>query len=480
MKIQKKYFSWLFFLLFVASCATSNEINKTDTIVKFSILYTSDEHGWIEKYADFPGASSLLYNWQQLGIDLDNEALILSGGDNWTGPVISNYFTGKSTIAVLNKMGYDAITIGNHEFDFSGDTLLSQLRLTEYPVIASNISYNGNSPYSFTIKPYVIKEIKGLKVGIIGLANLESEELNFPKNLEGFKFSEYVTAISDAANNAKKDGASILVVISHLCKEDIIKLTELSKNLGITAFFGGHCHNITNETINDVKVIEAGNHFKNYAKVDFSFDKNSKKIININSNIFSNNPTGSIETIDSIVYHFKKIVNDKVSEVIGYTDAIIRQKSNEMANMILDSWLIKYPQADVALANSGGIRSSIAEGNITTETIMGLLPFDNNLILLNLTGAQLVECLDDLNIGGLNIIDGYKLTNNKVWHLDSTYKVMTMDYLYEQKGSKFKQYDSNPEIFYVNYREPLIEWLKSIKSSKDNPINKYLDPRPRK
>lgn len=470
----------IFSIFFLFSCSSVSNIENNSQSVKFSLIYTSDEHGWIDKYADYPGASAMMYNWSQLGIDLEKDALILSGGDNWTGSVISNHFNGKSTIAVMNKMGYDVSTIGNHEFDFSGDTLLSNMILTNFSFVAANIAYSGSSPFPYSVKPYVIKEIKGIKVGIIGLANTESEELNFPKNISGFKFNQYPDALTSAANNAKKDGAELLIVISHLCAEDIAKLSELAKKLDITAFFGAHCHNVSNKLINEVRIMETGSYLRNYALVNIHYDKQNKKLNKIDAEVFRNEPAGSVASIDSVVSKYKKIVDAQVSEVIGFASEIIKQKSPEMSNMITDSWLRKYPQADIAFVNGGGIRSSLAAGNITSENILGLLPFDNKLIIMSLKGSQVLECMDDFLLGGFDVTNGYVLKNNKIWNPDSTYKVITMDYLYEQKNSKFKKYDQSPVSLNDNYRNPLIEWIKSLKTSSNNPLNKYLDSKARR
>jgi len=144
--------------------------------------------------------------------------------------------------------------------------------------------------------------------------------------------------------------------------------------------------------------------------------------------------------------------------------------------MITDSWLFVYPHADIALINRGGIRQSIPPGNITLKTIVGLLPFENTIIELKLTGHQLIECSKGLEIGGMTTIGGYNRLHGASISPDSIYSVLTTDYLYARDDLNFRKYDPNPYNTSIHFRQPVIDWLKSLKTTEKNPVNNYLDP----
>ena len=143
--------------------------------------------------------------------------------------------------------------------------------------------------------------------------------------------------------------------------------------------------------------------------------------------------------------------------------------------MITDSWLISFPSADVSLTNRGGIRQDISAGDITPATLFGVLPFDNFLLELDLTGAQLVEDSGNLVMGGMTTIGGHRLSDGTPIHPDSTYRVLTTDFLYSLPTRNFKLHDSEPVELSINYRQPVIDWIKSLNTSQENPLDKYLD-----
>jgi 2',3'-cyclic-nucleotide 2'-phosphodiesterase (5'-nucleotidase family) len=145
--------------------------------------------------------------------------------------------------------------------------------------------------------------------------------------------------------------------------------------------------------------------------------------------------------------------------------------------MITDSWLFVYPSAQIALTNTGGIRQSLSKGNITVEMIFGLLPFENNILELDLSGKELLDCItsDIVYSGMIKTNDGYKLSTNRTLYSDSTYRVLTNDYLYSRPDLNYQKYDDDPYDTSINYRQPLIDWLRSVNSTEDNPINTHLD-----
>lgn len=480
--IKKFYFlSFLVLMLMGSSCGekvtTPAQPEQNKDIVKFSILYTSDEHGWLEGSSEYGGAASLYAEWQKLGIDLDSNAIILSGGDMWTGPAISTTYKGKPMVEIMNKMGYDAVAVGNHDFDFSYTTLFDNISVSNFRYTGANIKY---SYQPGKIKPYHIFNIRGIKVAVIGLANTEVPNLSFAENIKGFQFANYADAISESVNKAKSEGANLFVVISHICSNEMKPLIPLLKDLNVSAIMGGHCHDLTNQETDNVLMIEAGSGMRNYAKIDFQYDRASKKLTSKTAILLDNKGTDKASHIKSIVDFWRKKTDSTYSEILGFASTEIKKSSNELNNLILDSWLDYFPDADIAMTNDGGIRQSIPAGNISIETILGLLPFENYLLRLKLTGTQVKDCISYFELGGLNLKDGYKLRDGSVLDDNKVYTILTIDFLYYQSNSKFARYDSKPYISSLNYRDPLINLLRKLKTNVSNPLNNYLDPNPRR
>jgi 5'-nucleotidase/UDP-sugar diphosphatase len=148
--------------------------------------------------------------------------------------------------------------------------------------------------------------------------------------------------------------------------------------------------------------------------------------------------------------------------------------------MITDSWLAAIPSADVSLTNQSGIRQSIPAGEITLATIVGVLPFENLILQLDLRGDQLIECAHGLEMGGMTTVNGYRLMDGTPLHPDSAYIVVTTDYLYTRDDIQFRQYDPEPFETGIHFRQPVIDWIRSLNTSASNPLNQYLDGKNRR
>jgi 2',3'-cyclic-nucleotide 2'-phosphodiesterase (5'-nucleotidase family) len=148
--------------------------------------------------------------------------------------------------------------------------------------------------------------------------------------------------------------------------------------------------------------------------------------------------------------------------------------------MATDSMLTAYPAADISFTNIGGIRQSIPAGDITVGTIVGVLPFENEMVQLELTGAQIVDCVEDLIMGGMTTIGGYKLADGTPIDAGTTYIVLTTDYLYSRTDYCFQYNDASPYRTSIHYRQPMIDWIKSLNTSQADPLDNYLDHTPRR
>ena len=464
----------------LSSCAHISDSQSGNAHIV--ILYTNDEHGWMEANDNADGAAGMFGLWKEKeGYREDGNFLILSGGDMWTGPAISTWFEGESMVDVMNAMHYNAAAVGNHEFDFKIEGLRKRLAQSKFPYISANIRNKSNGKIPDFVVPYIIKEIDDIKIGIIGLTTTSAPQTTFPDNVVDYDFIPYLDALNEVVPQVKKAGAEFLMIDSHICSYEMRTLAPEIKRLGISLITGGHCHEMYSDTLDGIRMVEAGSFMQSYAKIEITIDKKTNDVLSIIPSLEYNKDVAAPDTaIAAIVLGWKENLNTYLSEVIGYADAKISRNSDAMYNMITDSWLITFPEADVSLTNKGGIRQDIAQGDISLESMVGLLPFSNSLIKVKMTGEELKDGIGNLVFGGMTMTNGYKLSNGTPVYDDSVYQVLTTDYLYSRPDYSFQHVDSNPVRTSVHYRQPVIDWIKSLHTTSAKPLNGFLDYTPRR
>ena len=487
MKVKTNKLVFLFLIILIYSCeknkVNNNSSSDDEDINKIIILYTNDEHGWIEKSDYTDGAANMVGLWnEEEGYDGNDRYLILSGGDNWTGPAISTWFEGESTVDVMNAMEYDASAIGNHEFDFKVEGLYERIEQADFPYLSANIREKASGEIPGFATPYIIKEINGVMVGIIGLTTTTTPSSTFPDHVADYDFIDYLTALDETVPQVKLDGAELIIVVAHICYSEISEIARSLIDLGVSVIGGGHCHNdmkaqIITSSNGELAAIKSVAYMQSYVKIEITYDKIEKEVVSMEPSVHLNENGSPDQTVSDVISYWRMQTDAELSEVIGYTDNEITVRSNAMHNMVVDSWLNQYPTADIAMTNAGGIRQSIPAGNIIKEVIISVLPFQNFIIELQLTGAQVINCTeyDDMIYGGMTTVGGYFLSDGTPIDDNTTYSVLTTDFLYAQIDIPFSQYDASPYYTSMNYHQPTIDWITSLNTSSANPLDNYLD-----
>ncbi len=286
-----KYLCQLGLVLILLLAACDNEPTPTaaptatpDTFRRMTILYTNDEHGWMEDSDESEGAARLLGLWrEQEGYSEDGPFLVLSGGDMWTGPAISTWFDGEPMVEVMNAMGYDAAAIGNHDFDFGLDGLAERAAQAEFPFLSANIRDKESGNVATIAQPFVIQEVNGIQVGLIGLTTVDTPQTTMPDNVASFDFIPYTEALEQFVPQARADGAELLVVVGHICDDELRSLAPSAARLGVAIITGGHCNERVNIVVNGVTLIGGGAHMGAYAQVELTFDTATDTVVDIKS-----------------------------------------------------------------------------------------------------------------------------------------------------------------------------------------------------
>lgn len=452
---------------------------NSDSVRQVTVLYTNDEHGWMEGMEAGRGAANLLSLWrEEEGYTEDGPFLVLSGGDMWTGPAISTWFEGQSMVEVMNAMGYDAAAVGNHEFDFGLEALRQRITESNFPYLSANTRYitSGRPLTEIGILPFTVVEVNDLQVGLIGLTTTSTPRTTNPVNVTEFTFLDYEAALREVVPQVKAVGVDLILAPGHVCMYELEPLAWNVGDLDIDMLGGGHCNELVAQEVNGIVLLEGGFHLTTYARATFTYDLERQEVIGLDYGVVVNEGGLADANIDRIVMGWQGEAEAELNVVIGYTDQEIAHQSQELQDMVVDAWLFNYP-ADVAITNLGGLRAPIPPGEITLGDIVGVMPFDNTIIEVQLTGADLLKTIIE---GGRPVIGGMEWTG-QAWVLSATgepieadaeYSVLVNSFMYAGGDGYgiFAQADPDAYDTGIQYRQPLIDWIIDQQSNPSKPL----------
>lgn len=462
-------------LLLASSSVISQAPNSS--IRELTILYTNDEHGWMEGMSPDQGAANLYQLWlEQEEYSVDGPFLVLSGGDNFTGPAISTWVQGESMVDLMNVMGYDASAVGNHEFDFGLDTLAERANQADYPYLSANMRWreNGESPVDLGILPYTVVSVNGLDIGIIGLSTTSTPYVTNPAYVQDLAFTDYETAVRQTMEQL--EGTDLQIIVAHVCMNELETLIRDIQDLGIDLAGGGHCNELLAKEIGNTVILGGGFHFTAYAKTSFVFNLENRQIVSKDFGTSRNRGATANASIETIVTRWADSASDSLNEILAYS-ARQKARGDGLEQLIIDTWLEAYPDADIAVTNMGGVRTNLPEGEVTLSHIVNILPFANTIISVVVTGQVILEALDR---GGRPIVAGLDRRGQR-WIFSRTgeplqrnqeYTLLLNSFMYAGGDNFGRIQEANPNGFDtgVNYRQPFVDWLKNQRSTSRNPL----------
>lgn len=463
----------------LTACVTLQTANESD-VRALTVLYTNDEHGWMEGVTPAQSAASLYGLWQaQEAFDPQGPFLVLSGGDNWTGPAVSTMVAGESMVEVMNRMHYAASAVGNHEFDFGLDTLRQRVAQAAFPYLSANTAWkhNGQVPTDLGIAPYTVRDVNGIRVGIIGLTTTSTPRTTNPVNVAALDFTPYSLAIRESLPALQAAEVDLVFVIAHVCLAPLRELASELVALEIHLIGGGHCNELAAEKIQDTVLLGGGSRLASYARARFEYDAVRKQVLKVDYSVHENLQGTPDPDIETVVQKWQSVVDAGMSMVIGFNAVEVDRRDPILEQAIVDSWLIADTTADVAISNAGGVRAALPAGDITVGTIVGLLPFDNTIIATTLSGAELK---DVLAAGARSLVAGLTRVEEEWIESDTgeiiaankQYRVLVNSFMYAG-GDNFEgiaAYDPDGFDTGINYRQPFLDWIAAQQSSQVNPL----------
>ena len=387
----------ILFLLYIPLSVFAQTTDNSDT-KEVTILHWNDFHARNmpykvnkknEKEPVYVGGVSSLLGY--LRLNRDNKSLVLHGGDEYQGTPISTISKGFSQVGLLNLFNLDGFVLGNHDFDYGQYTLDSALRGANYDYLAANISRKNNS--GTYAKPYIVKIVNGVKIGIIGVVPMDLFTLTLPRNVSDIKMLNTDSVITADMKQLKSEKCNLIILLSHNGADvDSVFAVKFHKDLDI--IIGGHSHTpiFRPRVVDGVLICQAGSYGRWLGRLDVKVDTKKDTVVGFSGKL--------IETLwDSAVY------DKPAQEMVENMLASIEPEMKRPIGILLDNWnrrsigqwqadiTRERVNSDIAFMNDGGVRKDMIKGDITVGDIWEINPFGNTIVKFEVSGKTLKEMI---------------------------------------------------------------------------------------
>lgn len=376
------------------------------------ILHTNDVHGAIDNYAS---VAALKDAYEAAGA----QVLLMDAGDFIQGSTSVNVSQGANAVELMNMAGYDVATTGNHEFDYGYANLKTLMEQAEFPILAAN-AFTAEGELAMDEANHTF-QLGDVTVGVFGLATPETATKAHPAKLEGVTFlaeDELFACAQEQVDELTAAGCDYIICLGHLgidAESTGNRSIDLLENVtGIDVFIDGHSHStqsdIAEETngtgmVGDTILTSTGTKLESVGVVDIAADGTIDASTISMEDLNATEGFTPDQDIATRVSEINAQIEEDMGQVIGTSEVDldgvrenVRASETNLGDLITDAMLWQAGQdneeVDAAITNGGGIRASIAAGDITKKSVNDVLPFGNTLYVVELTGAELLEALE--------------------------------------------------------------------------------------
>ena len=357
----------------------------------------------------------------------------LDAGDEMQGTPMSNFNYGRPAIAALNALGIDAATIGNHEFDWSVDTLRARMADAHYRFLAANITDTTGLARPDWAVPFTVIDRGGTRIAVIGLALPETPETTTPKNVRGLAFRDPVAAVKRVLPQARAAG-DYVIVVAHIgafcdaastgarapagataCHGEIIDLARGLDSGSVDLIVSGHTHSLVNTVVNGIPIVQARSSGAGIAVVDFVRVAGRREVRARIETPFSDRVSPDPALADALRLD-KLAIETITGRPVTRVAKEMRRSGDEygLGRLIADAQR-NIAKTDVALVNNGGIRADLGAGVATYGDLFRVEPFQNRLLRVVVSGNVLRAALEHAVQGDRGGPDAH-LSGIEVWY----------------------------------------------------------------
>jgi len=428
-----------------------------------SVVSTNDVHGHIEQ---LPLLAGYVRNLRQARKHDHGAVLLLDAGDMFQGTLESNLGEGAAVVRAYDAMGYAAATVGNHELDYGpvgpasvprepGDdplgALTARVKQAHFSILSANLKQKpGGAPGVSGVLPSALREVGGVKIGIVGGLTKDALVLTQPANVGGLMLDDLGRSIAAEAAALRARGASVVIALVHAggechdftnpddisscdAKAEVMDLAAALEGKGVDLIVAGHTHDGVAHRVHGIPVIEAYSNGRAFGRADLRLDRQGHLL---EAQLLPPHPLCE-EALDkpecsSETYEGQKVTRDaKVSHAIAQDLAAakkararllgveltselprVQKAESALGNLVADLLHQEFPDADAALNNGGSIRTGLPAGKLSYGRLFELFPFDNAFVSLRIDVRTLAAMIANnlrgdrgfLSISGLRAV----------------------------------------------------------------------------
>jgi 2',3'-cyclic-nucleotide 2'-phosphodiesterase (5'-nucleotidase family) len=459
----------IIFYLLIFNCylfAQTTVRFPTSEYQKVVVIFTNDVHGGIDQSEatfinpDFPpklggGAIAGRYILQQRELARKNGwgFLLIDAGDIYQGTPLGTLTEGAAIIEYMNTVQYDAMALGNHDFDNGWQNLKRLAEQAQFPFLAANLYRQSTGELAEFVKPYIIKEFGGVKIGLIGIALSTTPSMSFPDNIADLDFRSEVEALRQYVPEIRAQGVNTIIAVTHTWlaydpKAAYLEMLDKIKNNpdalgkggnaleiaylvpGIDIMYTGHLHRgfykPWEEPINHTLIFQNYANGSNLGHVNFYLHRQTGKLAGYDYA----SDQGALFTLFQDDFLPDPAIAQKIDELVrqseaGFDEIIGSARGNfkraaqgesALGNLIVDA-MREAVQTDLAMANLGTLRGELRAGSITPREIFKIMPFGNRIVIMQVSGQLIKDLIEDRvsgNSRGMLISGGRVVINRQL------------------------------------------------------------------
>lgn len=375
--------------------------------IKIDIIHVNDMHGHVDCLIDdtvakgpVGGIAYVKTLVDKLRAENPKGTIVLNAGDLAEGTMISYLSKGISYCKAMHTFNFDAVALGNHDFAWDQPALKAMMEALDAPILTANIQKTANGECLDGGVPYMIKEVEGVKIGIIGLDTPNIRHFIHGPKLRGLEFRDGIETVKWYLPLMRKGGAEIILVLSHMGYEPDIELAKAVPEIDIIV--GGHSHTVLQhgDKVGDTVIVQAGSLTKYVGKLEIEVDAKDHKILTAEASLI---PVASakIEPDPEVMAVLKPYLEE--AAIVGakpYGEALedvhFAHREAAKLNQIHADSILEKTGADFVICNSRSLRGNIKKGKITYTDVYSALPFtEENYVTMYITGQQVLDEIED-------------------------------------------------------------------------------------
>ena len=465
--------------------------------ITVTILHTDDTHAHLESFEPFKqplqgGVARRYTAIQQVKAEGGN-VILVDAGDAFQGTLFFNQWQGEEEAYFMNALGYQAMAVGNHEFDSGPEALAAFIQKANFPVLSANVDVSAEPALAGLIQPYTILEVAGEKIGVFGLTTESAAYISSPG--PNVVFNDVVESAKATVAELEAQGINKIIALTHIGYNEDMALAAAVD--GIDVIVGGHSHTllgdmegakgpyptvVTSPGGDTVLIVHAYEWGKYLGRLDVTFTADGKVESYSGAPIFIDESIAEDETIAADVARFAEPIEALKATIVGQTAVdlegtreLVRSQETNLGNLICDAmlWKTATENTQICIQNGGGIRASIPAGDVSMGQVLEVLPFGNLIATFGLKGSDVWAALENgvsryedqkgrfPQVGGLRYTfdpsqpAGSRIVSVEVKNPDGSYSPIDLDAVYKVVSNDFLRHGGDGyDVFAENAIDP--------------------------